>query len=58
LFSSFSNTKATEYQVEDVVGGGRTGDFIERAEGSIEIQQKHLMGDFVGDGGAGVFESG
>ena len=48
----FSDAEGAEDQVEDVVGGGGAGDFVERTQGSVEIEQEHLVGDS-GDNGVG-----
>jgi hypothetical protein len=53
-----SDAKGAEDQVEDVVGGGDTGDFVEGAEGSVEVEEKHLVGDAGGDGVGRVVERG
>jgi hypothetical protein len=47
-----SNAEGTEDQVEDVVGGGGAGDFVEGAQGSVEVEQEHLVGD-LGTNGVG-----
>ena len=39
----FSDAEGTEDQVENVVGGGGAGDFVERAQGCVEIEQEHLV---------------
>ena len=53
--SSFSDAKRGEDQVEDVVGGGGAGDFVELAEGAVEVEQEHFVRgvalDRVGGGG-------
>ena len=51
----FSDAEGAEDQIEDVIGGGGAGDFIEGAEGSVEIEQEHLVGD---SGGYGAGRSG
>ena len=53
-----SDAKGAEDQVEDVVGGGDAGDFVERAEGSVEVEEKHLVGDAGGHGVGRVVERG
>ena len=53
-----SDAEGAEDQVEDVVGGGDTGDFVEGAEGSVEVEEKHLVGDAGGDGVGRVVERG
>jgi hypothetical protein len=52
----FPDAEAGEDQVQDVVAGGGAGDFVERAEGAVKIEQKHFVGDAVVDGGLGGFE--
>jgi hypothetical protein len=49
-----SDAEGAEDQVEDVVGGGGAGDFVEGAEGVVEIEEEHFVGDAGGDGVAGV----
>ena len=44
----FSDAEGAEDQIEDVIGGGGAGDFVEGAEGSVEIEQEHLVGDSAG----------
>ena len=39
------NTKSGENPVQDVVGGGRAGDRVDRPQRGVEIQQQHLMRD-------------
>jgi hypothetical protein len=50
-----ADAESAEDQVQDVVGGGRSGDFVERAQGRIKIKQEHLVwhasGHGVGRGG-------
>jgi len=50
-----SDAESAEDQVQDVVGGGGAGDFVERAQGRIKIEQEHLVwhagGPGVGRGG-------
>ena len=45
-----SDAESSKDQVQDVVGGGDAGDFVERAEGSVEIKEEHLVGDAGGYG--------
>jgi hypothetical protein len=45
-----SDAEGAEDQVEDVVRGGGAGDFVERAQCSVEIEQEHLVGDSGSDG--------
>jgi hypothetical protein len=47
------DAKPAEYQVQDVVGRGRAGDFVQRFQGVVEIEQDHLMRDAVVRSGAG-----
>ena len=42
-----TDAKCTENQVEDVVGGGGAGDFVERAERVVEIEQQHFVRDAI-----------
>ena len=53
-----SDTETAEDQVEDVIVGGRAGDFVEWTEGVIEIKQEHFMRDAVVDRGFGIGEGG
>ena len=51
----FSDAEGAEDEVENVVGGGGSGDFVERAQGGVEVEEQHLVRDFAGDGyGRGV----
>ena len=52
------DAERTEDQVEDIVGRGRAGDFVERAQGIVEIEQQHLVGDMRGYCVVGGIESG
>ncbi len=50
-----SDAEGAEDQIEDVFGGGGAGDFVEGAEGSVEIEEEHLVGNSSGYGfGGGV----
>ena len=40
-----SDAEGAEDQVKDVVGGSCAGDFVKGTEGSVEIEQEHLVGD-------------
>src|SRR5580658_3914248 len=40
-----SDAEGTEDEVEDVVGGSGAGDFVEGAQGRVEIEEQHLVGD-------------
>ena len=57
-FTLLSDAEGAEDQVENVVGGGGAGDFVEGAEGSVEVEQKHLVRDAGGDGIGRVVERG
>ena len=46
-----SDAESAEDQVEDVIGGSCAGDFVEGPQGSVEVEQEHLVGD---SGGYGV----
>ena len=43
----FSDAERAEDQVEDVVGSGGAGDFIQRTQSAIEVEQEHLVGNFL-----------
>ena len=43
---------------QDVVGGGGAGDFVERAQGVVEIEQQHFVRHAGGDCAAGGVERG
>ncbi len=45
-----SDAEGSEDKVEDVVGRRYSGDFIDWAEGSVEVEQEHFVGDFRGYG--------
>jgi hypothetical protein len=51
---SLPDAEGPEDQIEDVVGGGGARDFVEGSEGSVEIEQEHLVGN---SGGYGVGRS-
>ena len=53
-----ADAEFAEDEVEDVVGGGGAGEGIEGAEGFVEIEQDHLVGDRGCRGLAGLDESG
>src|ERR1700687_3198875 len=53
-----SDAEGAEDQVEDIVGGGGAGDFVERAQGSVEVEQEHLVWDSGGYGVGGGVERG
>jgi len=42
-----SDAETTEDQIQDVVGGGGAGDFIECFQCVVQVKQDHLMGDAV-----------
>src|SRR2546427_10316575 len=48
-----SDAEGAENEVEDVVGGGGTGDLVQRTERVVEIKQKHLVGNLVRHRGPG-----
>jgi hypothetical protein len=50
---SFSDAEAAENEIQDVVRGGRAGDFIEWTQRVIEIEQQHLVRCKVGYGSRG-----
>jgi hypothetical protein len=43
--TSLSDAEGTKDEVEDVVGSGGTGDFVEGAQGCVKIEEQHLVGD-------------
>lgn len=45
-----ADAEFAEDEVEDVVAGGGTGEGVEGAEGLVEVQEDHFMGDGVGCG--------
>jgi hypothetical protein len=45
-----SYAEGAEDEVEDVVGSGGAGDFVEGAKGGVEIEEEHLVGDAGGYG--------
>ena len=50
------DTKRGEDAVQNVIGGGRAGNGIERLQRGVKIQQQHLMRDLKLHGATGVFE--
>src|SRR5208282_3781336 len=54
----FSDAEGAEDQVKDVVGGGGAGDFVERAQGRVQIEQEHLVRHSSRDGSARGVERG
>src|ERR1035438_851815 len=51
-----SNAEGPEDEIEDVVGGGGAGYFVEGTQGSVEIEQQHLVRNAGGYGVAGGSE--
>jgi hypothetical protein len=51
----FADAEFAEDEIQDVVAGGGAGERVEGAEGVIEVEEDHLVGDGVGGGlqGAG-----
>ena len=47
---SLSDAESTKYQIEYVVRRRHTGDFVERAQRVVEIEEEHLVRDAGGDG--------
>jgi hypothetical protein len=39
----FSDAEGSENEIKDVVGGGCAGDFIEGAQGVVEVEQQHFV---------------
>jgi len=39
----FSDAEGAEDQVQDVVGGSRAGDVVQRTQRTVEVEQKHLV---------------
>ena len=54
----FSDTEGAEDQVQDVIGRSGAGDFIQRPECMVEVQQEHLMRDPIADRSSGRDERG
>ena len=54
----FADAEGGEDAVEDVVGGSGAGNGVDRAEGGVEVEQQHLVGDLGVDGAAGFVETG
>jgi len=52
----FADAERAEDQVQDVIGGGGAGDFIQRSQSIVEVEQEHFVRDFVVDGGFRGFE--
>jgi len=50
---SFPYAEAAEDQVEDVIGGGSAGDFVERPQGAVKVEEQHFVRNPVMDGGFG-----
>src|SRR5438128_683557 len=53
----FSNTEGAEDLVKDVICGGRTGNFVELAQGVVQVEEDHLVGSFVANCCLGSLES-
>lgn len=51
-----ADAEGGEDAVEDVVGGGGAGEGVEGAEGFVEVEEEHFVGDFLGYGFAGFVE--
>src|ERR1700739_5052159 len=45
-----ADAEGAKNQVQDVVRGGRAGDFIEWAEGAVEVEEEHFVRDTRGNG--------
>lgn len=54
----FSDAEGAEDQIENVVGGSLPCQGIESPEGSVKVEQDHLMGDAAVVGMTAVFEGG
>src|SRR2546425_9311930 len=52
------DTKATEDQIEDVVGSRCPGDLVERAQGVVEVEQEHFVRHATVNRGFGGIECG
>src|SRR5712691_5877077 len=52
----FADAKGAENQVQDVVCRGSAGNFIQRTQSVVEVEQEHFVRDFVADGGFRGFE--
>src|SRR5690242_8959143 len=52
-----SNAESAEDEAQDVVGSGGAGNFVERAQGVVEVKQQHLMGHALGHCGRGSIKS-
>src|ERR1022692_1041851 len=39
----FSDAEGAENQIEDIVGRGGSGHFVDRTQRSVEIEQQHLV---------------
>ena len=55
---SFPYAECAEDQIQDVVGCSCAGDFVQRAQSAVEIEQQHFVRNFVVDGQAQRFTSG
>src|SRR5579862_3413168 len=47
----FADAESAEDQVQNIVGGGGAGNFVESVQRVVEIEKQHLVRDLVGDGG-------
>src|SRR5579875_3181729 len=44
-----ADAEGGEDEIQDVVGGGFTGKRIQMAQGGVEVEQQHLMGNLFGN---------
>src|SRR5579862_4783062 len=54
----FTNAERAEYQVQNVVGGRGSGNFVEWTQRAVEIEQKHFVRHLIGECGSGGRECG
>src|SRR6266576_2314503 len=54
----FSNTEGAEDQIQDVICSSRPRDFIKLAQGVVQVEQDHFVGNFVANGCLGGIERG
>src|SRR5437870_13121796 len=52
----FADAERAEDQVQDVIGGGGAGDFIQRSQSIVEAEQEHFVRGLVVAGGFRGFE--
>ena len=52
-----SDAERAENEIQNVVGGGGARNLVKRAQGAVEIEQQHFVGDSRGDSTAGCLES-